>query len=171
MSVEDDTRVPLDAVDLRILSLLTRDARMSRRQIARETGMSTPAITNRIERLEREGVIVGWGVQIDRSKLGYPLLAYIETTSVQGANQLELVAALRLLPEVEAVHPVTGATDLMIRVRVRDIEHLRRCIYDAIQPIGGIVRTDTLISLQEMEPKAFDRELVDRLLESHERPT
>jgi Lrp/AsnC family leucine-responsive transcriptional regulator len=173
MPAQDDSppvaasTLPLDGVDLKILRLLTRDARMSRRQIARETGMSTPAITNRIERMEREGVIRGWGVQIDRSKLGYPLLAYIGSTAVQGSNQMEVIAALRLLPEVEAVHPVTGGTDLMIRVRVRDIAHLRICIYDAIQGIGGILRTETLIALDEMEPKAFDRELVDQLLDSH----
>jgi DNA-binding Lrp family transcriptional regulator len=156
----------LDRVDLEILRLLVGDGRISRRQIARELRMSTPAIGHRIERMEREGVIQGWGARIDPAKLGFPLFAYVGATSVQGANQTDVVAALRRLPDVESVHPVAGATDLMLKLRVRDIDHLRTSIYEGIQNITGIMRTETLISLREMEPKEFDRGLIERALES-----
>jgi Lrp/AsnC family transcriptional regulator, leucine-responsive regulatory protein len=157
-------------MDLKILRLLATDARMSKRRIARETGMSTPVIADRIARMERSGVIRGYRIEIDLASLGYPLLAYVGATSVQGANQTDVVEALRNLPEVQAVHPVTGSTDLIITLRIRDIEHLRACIYGGIQGITGIMRTETYISLREMQPKNYGVALIDVLLEADQQP-
>src|SRR5947209_5171680 len=67
----------LDRHDLAILALLARDARMSRRAVAREVGMSAPAVADRIARLERAGVIRGYRADVDRSLLGYALVVYV----------------------------------------------------------------------------------------------
>jgi DNA-binding Lrp family transcriptional regulator len=155
--------VTLDRTDLSILVLLLRDARSSVRRIAAEVGMSAPAVTERISRLERQGIVRGYRAEVDWTRLGYGLIAYIAVTGVQGWEQGETVASLRDLPEVEQVEVVTGASDLMVRLRVRDQQHLRECLFERVWKVPGIHRTETLICLGDLPPKAFDLELAQSL--------
>lgn len=154
---------PLDASDVAILRLLADDARISHRRLAREIGMSAPAVTDRVARLERAGVIRGYRVELDRAALGFGLVVYVGVVAVQGADQRDVVAALRELPEVEDVHVVTGPKDLLVRLRLRDHEHLRDVLFDRIWSLPGVDRTETYISLGQMEAKDVDDALL-RLL-------
>jgi Lrp/AsnC family transcriptional regulator, leucine-responsive regulatory protein len=151
----------LDTLDVAILRLLVRDARMSHRRLAREVGMSAPAVAERIARLERSGVIRGYRVDVDRTALGFGLVVYIGVVAVQGGDQSEVVRALGELPEVEDVHVVTGPKDLLVRLRVRDHEHLREVLFDRIWSLPGIERTETYISLGQMAPKDVDAALLE----------
>ncbi|MGC2192564.1 MAG: Lrp/AsnC family transcriptional regulator [Candidatus Dormiibacterota bacterium] len=155
----------LDPTDLQILVLLLRDARRSVRGIAAEVRMSAPAVAERIARLERHGVIRGYRAEIDWSRLGYGLLVYIRVTGVQGSEQAATVAELRRLPEVEQVEVVTGDSDLLVRLRARDQQHLRELLFERVWRISGIERTETLLCLGELPPKSFDLELAESLLD------
>jgi DNA-binding Lrp family transcriptional regulator len=157
-------RAPLDAIDLGVLRLLAKDARMSLRRIARELGMSPPAITDRVARLEQLGVIRGYRAEIDRSMLGFPLVVYVGIVSVQGSDQFQVVDRLRETPEVEDVHVVTGPKDVLVRLRLRDTAHLRDVLFERIWTVPGVDRTETFVSLGEMAPKAIDVLLIDGLL-------
>jgi DNA-binding Lrp family transcriptional regulator len=161
--------IRVDEHDLAILHLLARDARMSGRRLAREVGMSAPAVAERVARLERAGIIRGYRVDIDRAALGYDLVVYIGVVAVQGSQQPQVVAALRSLPEVEDVHVVTGPKDLLVRLRVRDHEHLREVLFGRVWKLNGIDRTETYISLGHMEPKDFDADLLEVILGERER--
>ncbi len=153
-----------DAVDLAILVNLLTDARGSVRQIAKRVGMSAPAVAERIARLERSGVIQGYRAIVDWGRLGFGVTAFVAVTGVQGWEQRETVAALNALPEVERVEIVTGSSDLMVRLRVRDQQHLRDCLFDRVWKVPGVHRTETLLSLTDHPPKAFDLELAQQLL-------
>jgi Lrp/AsnC family leucine-responsive transcriptional regulator len=153
----------LDEHDLAILRLLVRDARMSHRAVARDVGMSAPAVGDRIARLERVGLIRGYRADVDHSLLGYALVVYVGVVAVQGGDQPAVVRALRELPEVEDVHVVTGPKDLLVRLRLRDHEHLKTVLFDRIWSLPGIQRTETYISLGQMEPKDSDSALLDSL--------
>jgi Lrp/AsnC family leucine-responsive transcriptional regulator len=161
--------VALDEQDLAILRLLVGDARISRRRLAREVGMSAPAVADRVSRLERTGVIRGYRADLDRAALGHDLVVYIGVVAVQGGAQPELVASLRSFPEVEDVHVVTGPKDLLVRLRVRDHDHLREVLFDRLWSLPGVERTETYISLAHMEPKDFDAELLDLMLAERRR--
>jgi DNA-binding Lrp family transcriptional regulator len=157
--------VQIDETDLAILRLLAEDARLSGRKLAQRVGMSAPSVTERIARLERSGVIRGYRAEIDRAVLGYPLVVHIGLVAVQGANQEEVVRTLAAMPEVEDVHVVTGPKDLLVRLRLKDHRHLRDVLFEGIWNVRGVERTETYISLAGMEPKAFDAELLTRMLE------
>ncbi len=161
---EDGGRAALDATDLAILRLLSIDARVSLRSIARELGMSPPAITDRVARLEGLGVIRGYRAEIDRALLGFPLVVYVGIVSVQGSDQTQVVERLRETPEVEDVRLVTGPKDLLVRLRLRDTGHLRQVLFDRIWSVPGVDRTETYVSLGGMEPKPFDVLLLEGLL-------
>jgi Lrp/AsnC family transcriptional regulator for asnA, asnC and gidA len=153
-------RATLDATDLRLLLLLSEDARISQRSLARELGMSPPAVADRLARLHRQGVITGYGVRLDWSALGYPTIVYLTVTAMHGHEQATIMAALAALPEVEEVMLVTGDIDMLVRVRVRDHTHLRDLLINSVWQIEGIQRTETSLSIAEMKPKNWASELL-----------
>ena len=126
--------------------------------------MSPPAVADRIARLERVGVIRGYRAEIDRSLLGFSLVAYV---SVFAENVLQdpdqVLGALTALPEVEEATIVAGSMDLILRLRVRDHEHLRRCLFEHIGRLPGISRTETFLWLRGARPKPIDRDLIRTL--------
>jgi DNA-binding Lrp family transcriptional regulator len=146
------TPVQLDAVDRQLLGLLAHDSRISQRRLGRELKMSPPAIGERIARLERAGVIRGYTLAIDWSMLGFAT-CYLAVSAVQGADQGTVMAELHRLPEVEEVIVITGALDMLARVRVRDHTHLRRLLLEHVWQIEGVQRTETFLSLAEMPAK------------------
>jgi DNA-binding Lrp family transcriptional regulator len=146
------TTVSLDAVDRQLLTLLSQDARVSQRRLARELRMSPPAIGERVARLERAGVIRGYRVSIDWAVLGY-LTCYLAVSAQQDADQGRVMAALYALPEVEDVTVITGSLDMLVRLRVRDHVHLRQFLLEHVWQLDGVQRTETFLSLAELPSK------------------
>ncbi|MGH7721246.1 MAG: Lrp/AsnC family transcriptional regulator [Candidatus Dormibacteria bacterium] len=153
----------LDAVDLQILQLLAGEARMSQRSLARALGMSPPAVGERIARLERAGVIRGYTIDIGWPEAGFPVTVVLTILAVQGYSLAPVIEALRELPEVEDVCIVTGPSDLLARVVVRDHNHLRQLLLERVWQIPGVQRTETLVTLAEMQPKRFAIQLLDSM--------
>jgi Lrp/AsnC family leucine-responsive transcriptional regulator len=158
---EQSPAVPLDGVDRQILVLVSQDSRRSQRALARELGMSAPAVGDRIARLERLGVIRGYGVRVDWSAVGYPMTVYLTITAAQGYQQATIVEQIEGVPELEALDVVTGAIDMLARLRVRDHAHLRQLLRQ-IWEIEGVQRTETLLSLVGLEPKNVVAELLSK---------
>src|SRR5450631_1235383 len=153
----------LDAVDLDLLGLLATDARMSQRRLARDLGMSPPAVGERIARLERSGVIRAYTIDIGCAEAGYPVTVYLTITAVQGHPQGPLIEALRALPEVADITVVTGTIDLLARLLVRDHNHLRELLLERVWQISGVQRTETLLTLAEMKPKRSATQLIESM--------
>ena len=151
----------LDEVDLRLLRLLSEDARHSQRRLARELGMSAPAVGDRIARLERSGVILGYSVRLDWGALGFPTTVLITVTADQGYQQGLIMQELMAVPEVEDVLLVTGEVDMVVRAHVRDHTHLRDLLLNQVWQIEGIQRTETSLAIAEMPPKNRAAQLLD----------
>jgi Lrp/AsnC family leucine-responsive transcriptional regulator len=117
----------LDETNLRLLAELQRDARLSIAELGRRVGLSSPAVAERMKRLESEGVIAGYRAEIDPRRLGYSLGVIIRIRP--NPRQLADVAALaRDTPEVIECHRVTGEDCYVMTAYVRDVEHLERVI-------------------------------------------
>ena len=159
MANRPQASIQLDDVDRRLLHLLTADARLSQRGLARELRMSPPAIGERLSRLERAGVIRGYRVDIDWAALGF-VTGYLAVTAMEGADQSEIMRALHLLPEVQDVAVITGSMDMLARVRVQDYTHLRRFLLERVWQMPGIQRTETFLSLAELQSKEFSVDLL-----------
>jgi Lrp/AsnC family transcriptional regulator for asnA, asnC and gidA len=160
--------VTLDAIDLRILRLLSRDARMSQRSVAREMQMSAPAIAERIARLERQQVISGYGVRVDWSALGYQTTVYLTITAVPGYQLGLVMEELTNVAEIDEVLLVTGPFDMLVRLRARDEGHLRDLLLNRIWQIEGIQRTETSLILAQMKPKNTAEELLTAMLDNQQ---
>jgi len=117
----------LDETNRRILGELAEDPRLSMSALGRRIGMSAPAVTERVQRLERLGVIRGYRLDIDPGALGYPIAAWVRVRPALGHGKIaEQIAAGQ--PEVVECHKITGEDCLLMRVQVRDVADLDRVL-------------------------------------------
>ncbi len=156
-------KVELDDLDLTLLRALATDARQSQRALARAVGMSPPAIADRLARLERVGAIRGYRVDVDWAALGYPVVVYLAVTAGPGMDLSQIMGAIKSLPEAQDSSVVTGAFDLLVRLRVRDHAHLRELLLNKIFQIPGVQRTETFLSLADAEPDNYAAALLDQM--------
>jgi DNA-binding Lrp family transcriptional regulator len=149
----DDKPTPsLDELDSRIIGFLTGDARMSARAIARRLDVSPGTVSHRISRLTRRSVISGYRTLINAEALGYDLHAILGLQTEQGPVLDDAVRDLLEIPEVEAVHIVTGQWDLLAELRLRDHSHLLDVLRNKIYRIAGFRHVETMISLMTHSP-------------------
>lgn len=153
-------KVEVDDLDLALLRALADDARQSQRAMARQIEMSPPAVADRLARLERSGVIRGYRADIDWAALGLPVVVYLTVTASVGMDLSKIIREIRELPEAETMSVVTGSLDLLVRLRVRDHTHLRQLLLAKIFQITGVQRTETLLSLADVEPDNFTATLL-----------
>ena len=117
----------LDPVNIRVLEELQRDPRLSMSELGRRVGMSSPAVTERVRRLEEAGVIQGYRLELNPVALGLPITAYIRIRPNPG--QLPRIAELaQQIPEVVECHRVTGEDCFILKVHIPAIDQLDRLL-------------------------------------------
>ena len=113
----------LDELDRRILTEIRHDARVSLAALGRRVNLSAPAVTERLQRLERSGVITGYRADVDPRALGYELLAIVRVKPA--ARQLPNIPELaEQIPEIAECLRVTGEDCFIMRVHLRSIDDL-----------------------------------------------
>lgn len=151
----------LDELDRAILHSLALNARAPLSEIARRLSAARTTISERLERLEREGVIKGYRVDVDYSKLGYRYLAFVLVKVRRGglrgdkSNQEVLAekivsdcSAREGLPWVEEAHIITGEYDLLLKVRAREWEELTNFLIRYMPEHQDVVQTHTMLVLK-----------------------
>ncbi len=113
----------LNETDVKILKSLLEDARFSSRQIAKNVGVSVGTVLSRIKKMEDEGLIKGYSVNLDHEKLGYQLTVVTEITVSKG-RLLEMEMEIAKIPSVCGVYDVTGSTDAVIIAKFKSREDL-----------------------------------------------
>ena len=135
----------LDATDRHLLSLLQANARESAANLARALGIARTTVVSRIARLERNGVIAGYGVRLGRQMEDNAIQAFCGLT-VQPKAGPAVVRALQRLPEVEELSSVSGTLDYMAVIRCESHARLDRLL-DEIGMLDGVTHTTTSIVL------------------------
>lgn len=153
----------IDQIDKQILEILTTDARAASKDIADVCGISRAAVHQRVERMKRDGVIIGSGFQVAPESLGYETSTFIGVTLSQGTFFDSAVESLKKIPEVVECHFTTGAYSIFVRLYCRNNTDLKRLL-DMINQIEGVRSTETLISLQQ----SFCRTIPISLSQAHE---
>lgn len=137
--------VELDAISWKILEALQHNARRTFAELGRMVGLSTPAVAERVRRLEETGVITGYHAVLDIAKLGIPIRVLVRLTIPGGELQISrTVTALKELPEISRCHRITGAESFVIEADVVSIRHLEALI-DRLSALGA-TSTSTVLS-------------------------
>ena len=145
----------IDELDRKILSLVSKNARIPYLEIARDCNVSGAAIHQRIQRLIKSGVITGSEFIINPKSVGYLTCAYMGIFLQKAALSNEVLKQLEQIPEIVECHYTTGEYSLFVKLVTRDNEHLREVLVGKLQKIEGIERTDTFISLEENFKRQF----------------
>jgi Lrp/AsnC family transcriptional regulator for asnA, asnC and gidA len=145
----------IDDLDRKILSLITKNARIPYLEVARECKVSGAAIHQRIQRLTRMGVITGSEFVISPKKIGFSTCAYVGIFLDSASLYPEVVQELKKIPEITQCHYITGGYSIFIKIFTRNNEDLKHVLHDKVQAIQGISRTETFISLEE----SFNRQI------------
>ncbi|HKG66510.1 MAG TPA: Lrp/AsnC family transcriptional regulator [Solirubrobacteraceae bacterium] len=120
-------RRQIDEIDIRLLTELQEDARVSNAELGRRVGLSAPAVAERVVRLQECGAIIGFHADVDPRVLGLTLSAILRVRPAP--RELPKVAQLaRDTPEVVECHRITGEDCFFLKLHVRDVEHLEEVI-------------------------------------------
>src|SRR3977135_1566540 len=119
----------LDDAGWSILDLLQQDARISFSELGRRIGLSTPAVTERVHRMEESGIITGYHAAINPAKAGFPLVVYMRLAISGGENMVSrATVALKRIPEIVECHRVTGTDSFILRAGLLSVAHLESLI-------------------------------------------
>ncbi|WP_036199540.1 Lrp/AsnC family transcriptional regulator [Meiothermus ruber] len=133
----------LDKFNIAILNELQRDGRLSYSELGRRVGLSTPAVTERVRRLEDAGLIVGYGARINPGALGYTITALIEVATPPHRYR-QMLEFAQATPAVRECYFVTGESSFVAKVMTASVEQLQ----ELIQQLGfyGSTRTSVVLS-------------------------
>jgi len=150
----------LDETDIALLRLLKEDARSSHRHLARSLGVAQGTVTNRLRRLEDEGVIEGYSVVLDPQQLGWNMTIMAGLRIVKG-RMIDVQQKIAADPRVFAVYDVTGDWDSIVLARVRDrndLDNLTKTVFT----LDGVARSYTHVVLNTVKEDAFPSPAGDR---------
>lgn len=137
----------IDDLDARLILELQQEPRLGMMELARRLGVARGTANARLEKLQRAGIIKGFGPDVGLAPLGYPVMAFTTLEVNQGRTE-GLLERLREVPEVLEVHTIAGQGDILIRVVARSNEHLFAVLEDVLAA-PEISRTSTAIALAE----------------------
>jgi Lrp/AsnC family transcriptional regulator for asnA, asnC and gidA len=139
----------IDNLDKKILSILSKNARIPFKDVAAECNVSRAAIHQRVQRLIEGDVITGSGFDVNPKSLGYRTCTYVGITLERGNMYKEVVKQLEKIPEVVECHFTTGPYTMLVKLYARDNEQLMHLLNGQLQEIAGVTATETLISLEQ----------------------
>jgi Lrp/AsnC family leucine-responsive transcriptional regulator len=140
-----------DATDLKILRHLVRDGRITWAELGSALTLSGPAAADRVKRLERDGVILGYTALLDPEHLGLAVTAFVALRLALPKHRAGLVNRVRRLDAVLECHHVAGDDDYVLKVRVATLRDLEELVSGKLKSIEGIVATRTTIVLSSVK--------------------
>lgn len=138
----------IDKIDRQILTLLIEDARMPFTEIAQRIHVSPGTVHGRVKKLERRQIITGATLTIDYERVGYSFTAFVGLVLGRTSDTEKVLESLLEIPEVTVAHIASGQFSIFCKVRCRDAKHAKDVIF-TINAIDGMLRTETMISLEE----------------------
>ncbi|MFC7549239.1 Lrp/AsnC family transcriptional regulator [Plantactinospora sp. GCM10030261] len=136
----------MDAIDLALVELLRGNARLSYAELARQVGLSAPAVHERVGKLEASGTIRGYRADIDPEAIGLGVTALIGIVQDSGGDTDDVLAAFRELPEIESCYFMAGVESFLLKARVGTIAQLEQLI-NQLNRTPGVASTRTGIAL------------------------
>ena len=143
----------LDRIDLVLLAELQRAGRQTNAELAERVHLSPSACLRRVQRLERDGVIVGYRAEVDPERLGLGLQAFVRVQlKSQDAERIDVFARqVNAWPEVVACHALTGDMDYLLQVYVRDLDHFSEFLLDKLLNAAGVADVNSSFVLRTVK--------------------
>lgn len=153
MLIKEKNISKLDSIDTKILHALSRDARITITDLSQEVGLSKTPCKARLQRLEKEGVILGYRALLDPVKMGLDHIAFVEVklSDTREKALKEFNEAVCKLPEVEQCHMIAGNYDYLLKVRTSNINSYRHVLGEKISSLPHVEQTSTFVSMEAVK--------------------
>jgi Lrp/AsnC family transcriptional regulator, regulator for asnA, asnC and gidA len=135
----------IDAFDKKILQELEQDGKKPYAKIASDLNISNTMVHQRITRMKEVGILEGTTVVLNEKKLGFEWGAFTGLVLKEDYNSEEIIRELKKIPEVVECYYITGSYTLFVRMVAKSNEHMRRLLYEKIDHIKGIVKTESFV--------------------------
>ncbi|MCD0505635.1 winged helix-turn-helix transcriptional regulator [Bordetella petrii] len=147
----------LDRIDLKILDILQRDGRISITDLAERISLSATPCSERVKRLEREGVIAGYHARVNPAALGRHLLVFLEIKlSAKSGDVFEKVKQeLLYVPEVMECHLVSGDFDYLVKARLTEMNEYRRLLGEILKRLPASAESRSYVVMEEIKETLF----------------
>lgn len=137
----------LDQFDIKIIKELEKDGRMAFSTIAANLKISNTMVHQRMNRLTEQGIISGIKPLVNEKKMGYDWASFTGITLNKDSDSERIIEALKTIPEITECYYVTGSFTLYIKIIAKNHEHMRNVLYEKIDRISGIAKTDSIVEL------------------------
>lgn len=144
----------LDPKDMQLLAILQEDGRLKRNELAERVGLSLPAVSERMRKLEARGIIRGYHAVVNHQALGFDLTAFIRVSVDGSSHYSDFVTRAVELPEVQECHSITGDGSHLLKIRTLNTASLERLL-STLQGWPGVKGTDTSIVLSSFKETRF----------------
>lgn len=144
-----DKNSELDVVDHQILAILAEDALVPYTDIAKQIHVSSGTVHVRMKKLRQMGIVKGARLELDYSKLGFDVCAFLGICLDSGSYLDDIIEQLQNIPEVVSVHCTTGHFNLFVKIICRDTRHLHQLLHGKIHRFRGVQRTESFVSVEE----------------------
>lgn len=153
LMIKSSAKIGLDEMDRKILDLLQNHGRISNSDLAKKIHLSAPATHSRVKRLEQEGYIRDYVALVDRNKVGYDNLCFIELSlELHKHQQIQtILETVTSWPEVLECHHLTGEYDYLLKVAFKSTRELEQFISNKMTPLEGIAKLHTSLVLKEVK--------------------
>jgi Lrp/AsnC family transcriptional regulator, leucine-responsive regulatory protein len=144
----------MDDIDRKLLAFIQTEGRASYAEMGAAAGLSVSAVNERLKKLVASGVIAGWGARLSARALGLDILAFIYVLIEQQEHEAAFRLAMADFPEVQECHHVTGEWSYLLKIRVADTGAFERFLAERLKPLGGVIRTHSVIALSSVKETA-----------------
>lgn len=143
----------LDRIDRRILSILQEDGRIANLKLAEAVALSPTAVLARVQRLTRDGFILGYEARLNPLKLGAGMLVFVEVLLDRTTPNVfdQFKAAVQVHPEIMECHMVAGGFDYLLKTRSADMNAYRLFAGDVLWQLPGVRETRTYAVMEEVK--------------------
>lgn len=147
----------LDKIDRRILDLLQRNGRLSMTELAEQVGLSPTPCTERVRRLERDGVITGYHARVSPAAVGRSMLVFVELKMAAKSDKVfdQVKRQIAGVPEVLDCHLVAGDFDYLVKARISEMSQYRRLLGNILLKLPGATESRSYIVMEELKETLY----------------
>jgi Lrp/AsnC family transcriptional regulator, leucine-responsive regulatory protein len=149
-----ERRIILDNIDLQILKILQKKARIPNVEVARNIGMAPSAVLERIKKLEAQGVIQGYEVRLNPQMFNCDMIAFIKIKTILSKQLTDIGLKLSSIEQIQEVHYLAGEDCLMAKLRIKNNTELETILNQKIAILDGVKETQTFIALSTYKESA-----------------
>jgi Lrp/AsnC family leucine-responsive transcriptional regulator len=149
----DDSTATIDRIDRKILAVLQEDGRISNLKLAEAVALSPTAVLARVQRLTREGYLLGYEARLNPSKLGAAMLVFVEVLLDRTTPNVfdQFKAAVQVHPQIMECHMVAGGFDYLLKTRMADMAAYREFAGTVLWQLPGVRETRTYAVMEEVK--------------------